>query len=134
MTCISSANHSLNRLDDVLSRARERCQIANTRGASESQTPNSGTGTPNPTKPISIYDCIEKALGFGLEPPVFQGKTRPPLVTYTVTPTQGGSVHRATDQYVFWYRETFGFDKTPDRGCPRPARRSDQDLGGAPEF
>ena len=131
---ISSANSSRTKLDDVLLRARERCQIATTTGVSESQTPNCSGGAPNPTKATSIYDCIEKAIGYGLEPPVYEGAARPPMETYTTTATEGGTIYRATDQYVLWYRNTYGFDKTPDRGVPRPTRRTHQDVGGIPEF
>lgn len=134
VTCISSSNHPINRLDDVLSRARARCGLENTTGNGQLVT-RSCIGAETETRSLSsVFDCIERCLGYGIEAPVFTGKARPPLVTYTVTATEGGSVHRATDEYVLWYRETFGFDKTPDRGCSRPTRRSHQDLGGTPEF
>lgn len=134
VTCISSANHPVNRLDDVLSRARARCGLDNITKNSPSATSSCSGQLGETQKLSSVFDCIERCLGYGIEAPVFQGQARPPLVTYTVTATEGGSVHRATNEYVLWYRTTFGFDKTPDRGCPRPTRRSDQDVGGPPEF
>ena len=134
MSQISNSNPSTTRLDEVLARARERCLIASTQKDSENPTPNSTTGNPNPTKLESIYDVIERSLGYGIEPPVFRGKSRPPMETYTVTATEGGSVHRATNEYVLWYGQTFGFDKTPDRSGPRPPCRSNQTVGGKIDF
>ncbi len=131
---ISGADTTRSRLDDVLARARERCQMATTAGVSESQTPNCSGGAPNPTKLTSIYDCIEKSIGYGLEPPVFGGTARPPMETYTTTATEGGTIYRATDEYVLWYRNTYGLDKTPDRGVPRPTRRAPQEVGGIPDL
>ena len=78
MSQISNSNPSTTRLDEVLARARERCLIASTQKDSENPTPNSTTGNPNPTKLESIYDVIERSLGYGIEPPVFRGKSRPP--------------------------------------------------------
>ena len=116
-------------LDDVLKRARERCLIADTKEPLENQTHNSGTGNPNPTKTASIDDCIEKAIGYGLQPPEFQGSIRPPLETYTTQAEERGVVYRATDQYVLWYRSTYGFDKTPDRSGTRSSGGLNQEVG-----
>lgn len=82
----------------------------------------------------SIYDAIEKCLGYGIEPPKVLEGVRPPLETYTTSATEGGIIYRATDEFVLWYRTTYGFDRTPDRGCPGPARRTHQDVGGIPDL
>ena len=60
------------------------------------------------------------------------GQDRPPLVTYTTTPTAHGDVVRATPHYREWYLRAYPAARREDLACvPAPCAPA-QGVGGAP--
>jgi len=62
------------------------------------------------------------------EPP----EGRPPLETYTTTPTANGDVYRATDAYRAWLRSRYRGYGVGDHSAVTPPRSVAETLGGAP--
>ena len=64
----------------------------------------------------SVFDVIERAIGYGIQPPKPpEGFDGPPLVTYETTPGPYGDVVRATDAYVAWFRRAYCLEGGADR-------------------
>jgi len=59
------------------------------------------------------------------------GQDRPPLETYTVTPTSHGDVCRATPDYVRWFLRAYPAAGREDRARLQAPSPSPKGLGGA---
>ena len=112
----------------VLAVARERCGL-NTSSTSESQTLSSSlipSGASIEDRLTALGAICE---GYGSRPPTPpEGYNRPPLVTYTTTPTEHGDVVRATSDYVRWYLQQYPKAGGKDSArviAPRPAPKGD---------
>ncbi len=69
--------------------------------------------------------------GYGSKPPTpAEGYNRPPLVTYTTTPTEHGDVVRATADYVRWYLDAYPNAGRADSARVVPPRPVDKGAGG----
>ena len=79
----------------------------------------------------SVFDVIERAIGYGIEPPKPpDGFDGPPLDTYETTPGPYGDVVRATNAYVAWFRRTYCLEGGKDRlGQPRISSPN-KEVGG----
>lgn len=79
----------------------------------------------------SLYDAIERAIGYGIEPPApADGYDGPPLVTYEATPGPYGDVVRATDAYVTWFRRTYCVEGGEDRLSQSRIGSPNKEMGG----
>ena len=79
----------------------------------------------------SLYDVIERAIGYGIEPPApADTGDRPPLVTYETTPGPYGDVVRATDAYVAWFRRTHCLEGGEDRVSQPRTDPPNKEVGG----
>ena len=111
--------------------ALESFSKASTAISSTSQTPNSNGSAGTGGGASSLFDAIERAIGYGIEPPEPDaGIDRPPLVTYEATPGPHGDVVRATDAYVDWFRRTYRLTGGEDRLSQPGASSQAQSLGG----
>ena len=96
--------------------ALERFNALATATKSSNQIPNSSGPTGPGGRACSVFDVIERAIGYGIEPPArAEGFDGPPLVTYETTPGPYGDVVRATDSYVSWFRRVHCLDGGEDR-------------------
>lgn len=64
--------------------------------------------------------------------PRLDGQDRPPLVTYTTTPTAHGDVVSATPAYREWFLRTYPAARRTDRPCVPSPRPVAQAVGGTP--
>ena len=64
--------------------------------------------------------------------PRLDGQDRPPLVTYTTTPTAHGDVVSATQDYREWFLRAYPAARREDLACVPPPGPAPQGLGGAP--
>ena len=96
--------------------ALERFNALSTTSKSSSPT-HSSSGPPGPGgSASSVFDVIERAIGYGCQPPQPpEGFDGPPLVTYETTPGPYGDVVRATDAYVAWFRRAYCLEGGADR-------------------
>ena len=98
------------------SAARERFDALSTTSRCSTAIHSSSTSEDLGGSVSSLYDAIERAIGYGIEPPVpAEGQDRPPLVTYEKTPGPHGDVYSATDAYVSWFRRTYCPEGGEDR-------------------
>lgn len=113
----------------ALDAARERCGLT-TQPTSEKQTLTSSipTGLDAGERLLAVSVICE---GYGSEPPTpAEGYNRPPLVTYTTTPTEHGDVVRATADYVRWYLEAYPNARRADSARVVPPRPVDKGERG----
>ena len=94
-------------------------------------TPSSNSSEGPGGNACSLYDAIERAIGYGIKPPApAEGYDGPPLVTYETTPGPYGDVVRATDAYVSWFRRAYCVEGGEDRlGEPRVGSPN-KEVGG----
>lgn len=79
----------------------------------------------------SLYDVIERAIGYGIEAPKPQDSAdRPPLVTYETTPGPYGDVVRATNAYVAWFRRSYCLEGGEDRVSSAGINSQTKEVGG----
>ena len=79
----------------------------------------------------SVFDVIEKAIGYGIEPPKPpDGFDGPPLVTYETTPGPYGHVVRATNAYVSWFRRAHCVEGGEDRVSQPRVSPPNKETGG----
>ena len=111
--------------------AVERFNKVSTATSSTSQIPSSsGSGGPGGGA-SSLFDVIETAIGYGIQPPQpDESLDRPPLETYQTTPGPYGDVVRATDAYVDWFRRTYRLDGGEDRVSKPRADPAPEGVGG----
>lgn len=113
--------------------ARLRTSISNGAGA-----PVTGTGSVHPagdtwmngSTPTSAYkadDLLERLARLATtEPP----EGRPPLETYTTTPTANGDVFRATPEFRAWLRSRYRGYGVGDHGAVEAPSPPPQEVGG----
>ena len=89
-----------------------------------------GTQTPKP----SLENLDERLIRLAFPPPELAGLDRPPLETYTTTPTAHGDVVRATPDYVAWFRRTYPAAGPEDRARVSPPGPAPQRYGGGEEL
>ena len=115
----------------VLAAARKRCGLSTT-ATSPSQTLSSSlipSGASIEDRLTALGAICE---GYGSRPPTPpEGYNRPPLVTYTTTPTEHGDVVRATSDYVRWYLQQYPKAGGKDSARVIAHRSSPQGDGGA---
>ena len=105
-------------------------------GASAATTLSGGTpagvasSSPGLTAAREVTDDLFERLArlATTEPP----EGRPPLETYTTTPTAHGDVYRATDAYRAWLRSRYRGYGVGDHSAVTPPRSVAETLGGAP--
>ena len=132
MTSTQSPNLSDSSVAAVVAAARERCGISSTNTPSTSQTHTSNSESATGSNASSIYDCIERAIGYGIEPPVYADpERRPPLETYRITATEHGSIYRATDAFRTWFDYCYPIKGGDHRAGGEVARHAPQGVGGA---
>ncbi len=132
MTSTQSPNLSDSSVAAVVAAARERCGISSTNTPSTNRIHTCNSESPTGSNVSSIYDCIERAFGYGIEPPVYaHPERRPPLETYTVTPTEHGSVVRATDAFRTWFDTCYPIKGGDHRAGGEVARHAPQGAGRA---
>ena len=89
---------------------------------SEQATRWRGTQTPKP----SLENLDERLIRLAFPPPELAGLDRPPLETYTTTPTAHGDVVSATPEYRAWFRRTYpaaGPEDCARLPTPRPTHQ-----------
>jgi hypothetical protein len=99
-------------------------------------TPSGGTpaaGGGSPTSLTSLHvgtdDLFERLARLATtEPPA----GRPPLETYTTTPTEHGDVFRATPEFRDWMRSNYRGYGVGDHSSVTPPGRVAETLGGKP--
>jgi hypothetical protein len=104
-------------------------------GASAVTTPGGGTPVEVVSSSGSLIaarevtdDLFERLARLATtEPP----EGRPPLETYTTTPTANGDVYRATDAYRAWLRSRYRGYGVGDHSAVTPPRSVAETLGGA---
>ena len=64
--------------------------------------------------------------------PRLDGQDRPPLVTYTTTPTAHGDVVSATQDYREWFLRAYPAARRKDLACVSASCPTHQGLGGTP--
>ena len=105
-------------------------------GANAAMTPSGGTRVEVGLSSNSLIavqgvtdDLFERLARLATtEPP----EGRPPLETYTTTPTANGDVYRATDAYRAWLRSRYRGYGVGDHSAVAPPRSVAETLGGAP--
>jgi hypothetical protein len=103
-------------------------------GASAAMTPSGGTPGEVASSSCSLtaarevtHDLFERLARLATtEPP----EGRPPLETYTTTPTANGDVYRATDAYRAWLRSRYRGYGVGDHSAVTPPRSVAETLGG----
>jgi len=91
-------------------------------------SPQTGSGTESTG---GIYDLTGRLERLAFPPTPTPGAERPPMETYTVTPTEHGDVVRATDDYVRWFRSRYPKAGREDRASRPGASGAPQKVGGA---
>jgi len=105
-------------------------------GANAAMTPSGGTAGEVGSSSSSLIavqgvsdDLFERLARLATsEPPA----GRPPLETYTTTPTAHGDVYRATDAYRAWLRSRYRGYGVGDHSSVTPPRSVAETLGGTP--
>ena len=85
-------------------------------------------GTPTPIASLENLDERLERLAF--PPTPTPGAERPPIETYTVTPSEHGDVYRATDEYVRWFRSRYPNAGGGDRVQRKSVDRTPKKMGG----
>lgn len=131
MICSPSIRGDSGSLAARYAAALERFNALSTTNTSSSQTPSSN-GPPGAGGGVSsVFDVIERAIGYGLEPPQPpEGFDGPPLVTYETTPGPYGDVVRATDSYVAWFRRAHCLEGGEDRLSKPGIDSPNKEVGG----
>lgn len=62
--------------------------------------------------------------------PRLDGQDRPPLVTYTTTPTSHGDVVSATPEYREWFLRAYPAAGRADSACVPASRPASEGVGG----
>lgn len=78
-----------------------------------------------------IDDLLARLEHLAFAPRV-DGQDRPPLVTYTTTPTAHGDVVSATPAYREWFLRTYPAARREDCPCVPPSGPSFEGLGRTP--
>ena len=131
LTSSQSTRHVPGSLLDRYSAAVERWAALTTTDRSSTPIP-SCNGSAGPGGNVSsLYDAIERAIGYGIQAPKPEDSAdRPPLVTYETTPGPYGDVVRATNAYVAWFRRAYcvegGEDSLSQSGINSPTK----EVGG----
>ena len=113
------------------SAARERFAALTTTDKSSTPIPNSNGSEGPGGGASSVFDVIERAIGYGIEPPKPpDGFDGPPLVTYETTPGPYGDVVRATNAYVSWFRRTYCVEGGEDRLGQSGIGSPNKEMGG----
>lgn len=136
MTSSQSAPGDLGCVAERYARAIERFRTLATATSCTSPTPNSSGPQGPGGGASSLFDVIERSLGYGIEPPSSpEGYDAPPLVTYETTPGPYGDVVRATNAYVTWFRRTYcvegGEDRIGRAGISSPIKEVGGEDSGA---
>jgi len=113
------------------SKAVEKWTDLCTTNRSSTPTPSCNTSAGPGGNACSLYDVIERAIGYGIEAPKPQDSAdRPPLVTYETTPGPYGDVVRATNAYVAWFRRSYRLEGREDRVSSARTGSSVEEVGG----
>ena len=111
--------------------ARERFAALTTTDKSSTPIPSSNGSEGPGGGASSVFDVIERAIGYGIEPPKPpDGFDGPPLVTYETTPGPYGDVVRATNAYVAWFRRTYCVEGGEDRVGQSRIGSPTKEVGG----
>ena len=111
--------------------ARERFAALTTTDKSSTPIPSSSGSEGPGGGASSLFDVIETAIGYGIEPPKPpDGYDGPPLVTYETTPGPYGDVVRATNAYVVWFRRTYCPEGGEDRVGQSRISPPNKEVGG----
>ena len=123
--------HAPESLLERYSAAVERFNALTTTDRFSTQTPSCSTSDGPGGNVSSLFDAIEKAIGYGIEPPqAEEGGLRPPLDTYETTPGPYGDVVRATDAYVDWFRRSYCLEGGEDRVSRARTDPPSEAMGG----
>lgn len=115
------------RYSAALARFKERTTTATSFTATPSCNSSEGLGG----GASSVFDVIERAIGYGIEPPKPpDGFDGPPLVSYETTPGPYGDVVRATNAYVAWFRRTYCLEGGEDRLSQSRIGSPNKEMGG----
>jgi len=79
-----------------------------------------------------MIDDLQARLEHLAFAPRLDGQDRPPLVTYTTTPTAHGDVVSATQDYREWFLRAYPAARREDLACVSSSRPTHQGLGRAP--
>ena len=113
------------------SAARERFAALTTTNKSSTPIRNSNGSEGPGGSASSVFDVIERAIGYGIEPPKPpDGFDGPPLVTYETTPGPYGDVVRATNAYVAWFRRTYCVEGGENRVSQSRISSPNKEVGG----
>ena len=85
-----------------------------------------GTQTPKP----SLENMHERLERLAFPPAELAGLDRPPLETYTTTPTAHGDVVSATPAYRAWFRRAYPAAGPENRLSRAPSRPDPEGMGG----
>ena len=86
------------------------------------------------TSKYSLASANERSKHVWADVSGVDGQDRPPLETYTTTPTAHGDVVRATSEYVRWFQRTYPAAGPEDRARVSPPGPSPQRYGGGEEL
>ena len=112
-------------------RAVERFRAVATAISSTNPTPSSNGPTGAGGGASSLFDVIEKAIGYGIEPPQpDETGNRPPLDSYETTPGPYGDIYRATNAYVSWFRRAYCVEGGEDRVSQPRIGPPNKEMGG----
>lgn len=115
------------RYSAALARFRERTTTETSSTATPSCSSSEGPGG----SASSLFDVIEKAIGYGIEPPEpDESGNRPPLDSYETTPGPYGDIYRATDAYVAWFRRAHRLEGGEDRVSQPRTSPPNKEVGG----
>jgi len=131
LICSQSNQHGPESLLERYFAAVERFNALTTTDRSSIPTPSCNSSEGPGGNVCSLFDAIEKAIGYGIEPPqATEGGVRPPLDSYTTTPSPYGDVVRATNAYVAWFRSAYCLEGGEDRLSRAGTGPSHQEVGG----
>ena len=86
------------------------------------------------TSTYSLESANERSKHIWADVTRVDGQNRPPLETYTTTPTAYGDVVRATPEYVRWFRRTYSASGPEDCACVSPPGPAPERYGGGEEL
>jgi len=131
LICSQSGPGAPDSIADRYARAVERFKAAATATPSTNPTPSCNGPKGVGGGVSSLFDVIEKAIGYGIEPPQpDETGNRPPVDSYQTTPGPYGDIYRATDAYVTWFRRCYCLERGEDRVSQSRIGPPNKEVGG----